>query len=159
MQTPDETPDPLVEPHGPEQLDDADDLGELPLLFGRVVELEAPLSLTERLDVLGMPHQGLSPNRMVGAALGLCYRRLRSAMQREGIRYSGNPSIFGGQVIDFVCQRHGAPFGDVATLGRAALRLVLHLEGQGTGLPASKPEAEELLGNSGSTEEGSPSTS
>ncbi len=88
-------------------------------LAGADLVLVVPPSFSERLDLIEAVRTSENGHRPAVAALGLCWRRVRSRLP-----YNGKPIEYGGRVIDYLIAE-GATMEEISTAAVQALELVM----------------------------------
>lgn len=118
---------------------------DLPARFANApLELRAPASFAERLDLREALRAGAVPlHRLAAAAIGLCWYRIR----RKLPPYRGDVAVFGGAVLDGLAAEGAAEGPEFWLVAAAAIGLCSEVG-------PSEAEVEAALGNSGAPTEG-----
>lgn len=117
-------------------------------LCNEVVELKVPKSIVERFEVVTALQAGVGVFRGHAVVVALCWPRLRRWLEKDDIHWSGNVSVYGKQVFDWLSsQKHPLDVGQFHQVAREARRLCEEAL-PGRELPQSEEALEEAVGNS-----------
>src|SRR5262245_48479477 len=96
-------------------------------IAGVPLELVVPTSHAERWELtLAMSDADGHTDRIsrvLAAALGLCWTKLRQYLAKDRIRYRGDIIEYGGAVVDYLCshdRKIPARYDQIVAAGRAA---------------------------------------